>query len=52
MNVLPDAWEILAAVLPRATNPKALVFESEHDTVDQVLPVFDRLEELLASQGA
>ena len=52
VSVLPDTWEILEAVLPRATNLKALVFEGERNTVDQVLPVFDRLEGLLASQGA
>jgi len=40
---LPDTWRILEAVLPRATNLRALVFECERNREDEVLPVFERL---------
>jgi len=44
---LPDTWRILEAVLPRATNLRALVFECERNREDQVLPVFERLRAAL-----
>ena len=44
--VLDETWRILEAVLPRATNLRALVFEGERNTIDQVVPVFERLNEL------
>jgi uncharacterized protein (UPF0276 family) len=40
---LADTWTILTAVLPRAPNLRALVFECERNRVDQVLPAFERL---------
>jgi uncharacterized protein len=42
--ILPDVWEILEAVLPRAINLKAVVFECERNTVESVIPVFERLK--------
>lgn len=44
--ILPDTWTILEHALPRATNLRALVFECERNTVDEVRPVFERLGEL------
>jgi uncharacterized protein (UPF0276 family) len=40
---LADAWRILEAVLPRAANLRALVFECERNRADEVIPVFERL---------
>ena len=40
---LEDTWRILEAVLPRALNRHALVFECERNAVDAVLPTFERL---------
>jgi uncharacterized protein (UPF0276 family) len=41
---LADSWEILEAVLPRAKNLKAIVYECEHNAVEEVLPGFERLD--------
>jgi uncharacterized protein (UPF0276 family) len=43
---LPDTWKILEAVLPRARNLRALVYECERNRAEQVLPVFERLAAL------
>ncbi len=40
---LADTWRILEAVVPRAVNLRALVFECERNPVDAVVPVFERL---------
>jgi uncharacterized protein (UPF0276 family) len=40
---LPDTWKILEAVLPRALNLRALVYECERNRPAQVIPVFERL---------
>ena len=40
---LADTWEILAHVLPRATQLRALVFECERNTAAEVVPTFARL---------
>jgi uncharacterized protein (UPF0276 family) len=40
---LPDTWLILDAVLPRASELKAIVFECERNPSDAVLPGFERL---------
>ncbi len=42
-----DTWRILEAVLPRASNLRALVFECERNRAEDVLPVFERLHEAL-----
>jgi len=44
---LPDTWEILEYVLPRATRLKALVYECERNTTDEVLENFERLRALV-----
>ncbi len=44
---LADTWKILEAVLPRARNLRALVFECERNGVEDVLPVFERLRGML-----
>lgn len=44
--ILPDTWTILRAVLPRAKNLRALVFECERNAIAEVLPVFDELAAL------
>lgn len=46
VDVLPDTWEILEYVLPRATNLRALVFECERNPIAAVLPGFERLNAL------
>jgi uncharacterized protein (UPF0276 family) len=43
---LPDTWKILDAVLPRARNLRALVYECERNRPEQVLPVFEHLAAL------
>lgn len=40
---LADAWRILDAVLPRARNLRALVYECERNRREAVLPTFERL---------
>lgn len=46
-DVLDDTWRILEAVLPRAVNRRAIVFECERNPVDAVVPVFERLHAAL-----
>jgi uncharacterized protein (UPF0276 family) len=45
---LEDTWRILAHVLPRARNLRALVFECERNTAAEVTPNFERLARELA----
>lgn len=40
---LPDTWQILEVVLPRATNLRALVYECERNRREQIVPTFERL---------
>ncbi len=49
---LADAWEILEAVLPRAKNLKAIVYECEHNGLDEVLPGFERLNRLFPGEAS
>ena len=46
---LPDTWEILDYVLPRATRLRALVYECERNAPDEVLDNFERLRALVPS---
>jgi uncharacterized protein (UPF0276 family) len=46
---LPDTWQILETVLPRATNLKAIVFECEKNSPDEVLANFRRLDRMFPS---
>jgi uncharacterized protein (UPF0276 family) len=43
---LPDTWEIVEAVLPRATNLRAIVFECERNAAADVVAGFERLNRL------
>jgi uncharacterized protein (UPF0276 family) len=45
---LADAWTILEAVLPRAANLRALVYECERNAAPEVLPTFERLRAAFA----
>ncbi len=45
-HMLPATWQILEHVLPRATNLRAIVFEGERNTIEEVVPVFARLDAL------
>jgi uncharacterized protein (UPF0276 family) len=42
-TVLPDTWEIVEAVVPRARNLKAVVFECERNRAEDVIPTFELL---------
>ncbi len=46
--VLPDTWEILEAVAPRAPNLKAVVFECERNSLEACLPGFERIAETVS----
>lgn len=49
---LPDTWQILAHVLPRAPLLKALVFECERNRQAEVIPGFERLARELGAARA
>jgi len=42
-NVLPETIDTFKAVVKRARHMKAVVFECEHNTIDNCLPGFDRI---------
>ena len=54
-SILPATWEILELVLPRAPNLKAIVFEGERNTIEEVAPVFEHIASMrrdtVASEG-
>ena len=45
-EVLPDTWTIFEHALERATNLRAVVLECERNTVDEVVPLFERVHAL------
>ncbi|MFO0984788.1 MAG: DUF692 family protein [Planctomycetota bacterium] len=49
VSILPATWEIFAAVLARAPNLRAVVFECERNPLPDVLPVFARLQAMLGA---
>ncbi len=49
---LPDSWEILEAVLPRATNLRAVVYECERNQRAEVLPNFERIRDTVGAAFA
>ncbi len=49
---LPDTWQILDHVLPRATRLRALVYECERNRAEQVVPNFERLARQTAAAFA
>ncbi len=46
-EVLADTWEIFEAIVPRATNLKAVVFECERNPAERCLEGFARIERTL-----
>ena len=46
--VLPDTWQILGTVGPRAPHLKAVVFECERNPLAACLPGFTKISEMLA----
>jgi uncharacterized protein (UPF0276 family) len=46
---LPDTWQIVEAVLPRATSLRAVVYECEKNAVDDVIDNFRRLNRMFPS---
>jgi uncharacterized protein (UPF0276 family) len=46
---LPDTWQIVEAVLPRAKNLKAIVYECEKNPADEVVDNFRRLNRMFPS---
>ncbi len=46
---LPDTWQIVEAVLPRAKALRAIVYECEKNAVDEVLANFRRLNRMFPS---
>lgn len=46
-QVLPETWEILEYIVPRAPNLRAVVFECERNPVDDCLPGFARIARTL-----
>ncbi len=48
---LPDTWQILEAVMPRARNLRAVVYECERNARAQVLPNFERLKAAIGERG-
>jgi uncharacterized protein (UPF0276 family) len=49
---LKETWEILEYVLPRAKNLKAIVYESEMNRQEELLPNFARLNQLFPVSSA
>jgi len=47
VDVLPETWEIVEAVVAGAPNLRAVVFECERNRVEETLPVFARIHALL-----
>jgi uncharacterized protein (UPF0276 family) len=44
LSILPGTRQILEAVIPRATNLKAVVLECERNRVEEVVPIFEMLK--------
>ena len=44
---LPETWQILEAVLPRAVHLRAVVYECERNAAPEVIPVFERIRRCL-----
>jgi uncharacterized protein len=49
--VLPETWELLEAVLARATHLRALVVECERNPLADVVPLFERAARLVEAAG-
>jgi uncharacterized protein (UPF0276 family) len=51
-TVLPEVWDLFAAVVPRARNLKAVVFECERNALEDTLAGFARLASILDAGAA
>ncbi len=51
-SILPETLELLEAVLERAKNVRALVFECERNSIEAVVPHFERLASMLGARAA
>lgn len=51
-DVLPDTWQILEHVIPRARNLRAVVFECERNPESRMLGGFERIRDVVASGPA
>jgi uncharacterized protein (UPF0276 family) len=49
---LPETWALLEAILPRAANLRAVVFEAERNRPEALEAGFDRLTALVAASAA
>ena len=49
---LAETWELFEAILPKAPNLRAVVFEAERNPREAVLPAFERLSRLVAGSAA
>jgi uncharacterized protein (UPF0276 family) len=47
---LPEVWRLLEAVVPRARNLRAIVFECERNRASEVVPGFERLRALAPAE--
>jgi uncharacterized protein (UPF0276 family) len=50
-EVLEETWTILEHVLPLTSNLKALVFEGERNAIEEVVPIFERIDMLRKKAG-
>ena len=51
VDVLPDTWQIVDHVAPRATALRAVVFECERNSIDEVVPGFRTIQDRLNQAG-
>lgn len=50
--VLEDTWRLVERFVERSPNLKAIIYECERNTLDAVLPGFERIAAIVASRGA
>ena len=50
-KVLDDTWEIFEWIVPRAPNLKAVVFECERNSLEEVLPGFQKIQRICSSSA-
>ena len=48
-SVLPETWEILDAVMAETPNLRAVVVECERNSIEEVIPLFERVHERVGS---
>ena len=47
VNVLPETWQILEWLAPRMPNLRAVVFECERNRLEECVPGFRKIADLL-----